>query len=60
MFAHNDFSHKAPPFSCRLIELQGFHGNQADDSCYANKQNDFDRRGQYFDQKFVLARRVWC
>ena len=25
-----------------------------------NKQNDFDRRGQYFDQKCVLVKRVWC
>jgi len=24
-----------------------------------NKQNDFDRRGQYFEQKCVLVKRVW-
>jgi len=39
MFAHDDFSHKAPPFSCGSIELEKFitgrvpaarfHGNQA-------------------------------
>jgi len=68
----NDFSHKAPPFSCRLIELEKFStgrvpaarfswqpGTLADDS-YVNKQNEFDRRGQYFDQKFVLVKRIWC
>ena len=67
------FSHKAPPFSCRLIELEKFStcrvpaarfpwqpDTLADDSCYVNKQNDFDLRGQYFDQKFVLVKRVWC
>ena len=50
------FSHKAPPFSCRLIEFEKFStgrvpaarfpwqpGTLADDSCYVNKQNDFDR-----------------
>jgi len=31
-------------------------GTLADDSCYVNKQNDFDRRGQYFDQKFVVVK----
>jgi len=59
--------------SCRLIELEKFStgrvpaarfpwqpGTLADDSCYLNKQNDFDRRAQYFDQKFVNVKRVWC
>ena len=62
--------HLAPPFSCRLIELEKFStgrvpaarfpwqpGTLADDSCYVNKQNDIDRRGQYFDQKFVLVKK---
>ena len=72
-FAHNDFSHEAPPFSCRLIELEKFSmgrvpvatfawqpGTLADDGGYVNKQSDFDQRGQYFDQKCVLVKRVWC
>ena len=28
-------------------------GTLADDSCYVDKQNDFDRRGQYLDFKNV-------
>ena len=32
----------------------------ADDSCYVNKQNDFDGRVQYFDQLFALFKRVCC
>ena len=67
------FLHETPPFSRRLIELEKFSkglvpaarfpwqpSTLADDSCYVNKQNDFDRRGQYFDQLFVLVKRVSC
>jgi len=44
---------------CVEYQMQGFHGNQAlwQTSCYVNKHNDFDRRGQYFYQKFVLVKK---